>query len=290
MSTNKSPDIQIVSKQGNVITFPTAMKKVQFGDVIKQARQRKRLTQKEFSNKIGVTRHAIMNWEANNSKPDHAYIPRVCSVLGISLEDLYQVKPAYTSFERKLIHQVRYLKPTSQRIVLKMVNAILDEELAAHDEMLVNSYRILDNRDGALAAGTASSGVSIIEDQPTPIFVQINDMTKHADAVITVRGRSMEPKYHPGDKVCFEYTNVSNVGDDIAVWWAGDTFIKRMADDGTLYSLNKEYPFIYDGDGTDIQILGRVLGVLDRKDLPDESDLISLQDLFEDQLKEYDNH
>ena len=82
-----------------------------------------------------------------------------------------------------------------------MVNAILDEELAAHDEMLVNSYRILDNRDGALAAGTASSGVSIIEDQPTPIFVQINDMTKHADAVITVRGRSMEPKYHPGDKV-----------------------------------------------------------------------------------------
>ena len=65
-------------------------------------------------------------------------------------------------------------------------------------------------------------------------------------------------------------------------------FIKRLASDGALYSVNAEYSFIYEGDGSDIQILGRALGILGHYDLPSESNLISLRELFHDELAAYD--
>ena len=106
--------------------------------------------------------------------------------------------------------------------------------------------------------------------------------------MVRVSGHSMEPEYHPDDMVYFEYTNSASIGDDVVVCWAGQAFIKRLGEDGTLYSVNPDYPFEYDGDGSDIQILGRVLGVLDNADMPSESDMDALKELFHDELATYD--
>ena len=52
--------------------------------------------------------------------------------------------------------------------------------------------------------------------------------------------------------------------------------------------MNSAYPFVYDGDGSDIQILGKVLGTLGNDDMPNESDLVALKELFHDDLVAYD--
>jgi len=280
--------IQIVSKQGNIIQFPSATNTVQFGSVLKDARTRQKLSQEEIANLMGVTRYTIMNWESNKNKPDYGMVPRLCSILGITLTELFGMRSEYTAFERSVISELRLLKPTTQRFAASMIKSMADQELAAHDEMLLNTTRIIDEQPGALAAGTAASGIDFLDAQPTPFFIHISDKTKNADAVVRVSGHSMEPDYRPDDVVFFEYTNSANVGEDVVVCWGGKAFIKRLASDGTLYSVNKQYPFIYEGDGSDIQILGRVLGILGHDDLPSESDLVSLRELFHDELVAYD--
>ena len=285
MGTQK---IQIISKKGKVIKFPSLGNVAQFGDVLKEARIRQKLSQGEIADFMGVTRYTVINWEQNKSKPDCSVIPKLCSLLGITLNELFGVKDEYTQQERSLVSNFRLLKPTTQRIASSLIDSMVTKELAAHDEMLVNTTRIIDEQPGALAAGTAASGIEIPSAQPTPYFVRINDRTKKADAVVRVSGHSMEPEYHPNDMVFFEYTNAANTGDDVVVCWAGQAFIKRLGADCTLFSLNPDYPFEYEGDGSDIQILGRVLGVLGTDDKPSEDDMDALRELFHDELAAYD--
>ena len=54
------------------------------------------------------------------------------------------------------------------------------------------------------------------------------------------------------------------------------------------YGWRQIYPFEYEGDGSDIQILGRVLGVLGTDDKPSEDDMDALRELFHDELAAYD--
>ena len=279
MGTKK---IQIISKKGKVIKFPALGNVAQYGNVLKEARIRNNLSQG------GIADFMVINWEQNKSKPDCSVIPKLCSFLGVTLNELFGVKDEYTQTERTLVSNFRLLKPTTQRVAFSLIDSMVTKELAAHDEMLVNTTRIIDEQPGALAAGTAASGIEIPSVQPTPYFITINDRTKKADAVVRVSGHSMEPEYHPNDMVFFEYTNSASVGEDVVVCWAGQAFIKRLGDDGTLFSLNPDYPFEYEGDGSDIQILGRVLGVLGVDDKPAESDMDALYELFHDELAQYD--
>ena len=285
MGTNK---IQIISKQGKMIKFPFSGNVSQFGNIIKEARIRQKISQGEIADFLGVSRYTVVNWEANKCKPDCSVIPKLCSLLGITLNELFGVKDEYTQLERSLLTSFRLLKPTTQRVALSLIDSMAAKELASHDEYLVNTTRIIDEQPGALAAGTATSGIEIPNTQPTPYFIRINEKTKKADAVVRVSGHSMEPEYRPNDMVFFEYTNSASIGEDVVVCWSGQAFIKRLGEDGMLFSLNPDYPFEYEGDGSDIQILGRVLGVLGTDDKPAEDDMDALKDLFHDDLVAYD--
>lgn len=279
--------LQIVSREGDIIRFPGTRSSICIGAPLKEARLHKRISLEEIATIMGVSRYTIINWESNKTKPDYDQLFKLCTVLNVSMTDLFRVKPDFSSFERKIINNLRMLKPATQRLVASMIKNMVDEELLAHDEMLVNTSRILDEVHGAVAAGTAFSGIEIPEEQPTPFFIRISDKTAKADAVVRVHGQSMEPTYHENDVVFFEYTNTASVGDDVVVCWGGNAFIKRLASDGTLFSLNKKYPFVYEGDGSDIHILGRVLGILNCDDIPSESDLPALRELFHDELIAY---
>ena len=279
--------IQVVSKAGNIIKFSGDAPSIQIGAILKSARVKQGLSQEEIASLMGVTRFTIMNWETNKNKPDYDMLSKICKILDLSVADLFGLKSEYSAFERSVISELRLLKPSSQRIAASLIHLMVDKELAAHDEMLLNTTKIIDEQPGALAAGTAASGIDFVETPSTPFFIRINDRTKDADAVVRVSGHSMEPEYSPGDIVFFEYTNYAGVGDDVVVCWGGKAFIKRLANDGTLYSLNENYPFIYEGDGRDIRILGRVLGVLNADDQPSKDDHVALQELFHDELDDY---
>ncbi len=68
------------------------MKKQTLGRMIASLRKEKGMTQLELAEKMGVTDKAVSKWERDLSCPDVNSIPKLAEVLGVSVNDLMQVK------------------------------------------------------------------------------------------------------------------------------------------------------------------------------------------------------
>ena len=62
-----------------------------------------------------------------------------------------------------------------------------------------------------------------------------------------VKGKSMEPVYRNGESVYVQYTDSAVIGEDVICSSRAGIHIKRLGENG-VYSLNKDYPFIPDGE------------------------------------------
>ncbi len=58
------------------------------GKTIKELRERKKLTQKELSEKIGVSDKAVSKWETGKGLPDIGIIEELAGALGVSIAEL----------------------------------------------------------------------------------------------------------------------------------------------------------------------------------------------------------
>ena len=65
------------------------------GEVIREHRKRKNLTQEEIANRLGVSTPAVNKWENGNSQPDIALLAPIARLLDVTLDQLL-------SFEREL--------------------------------------------------------------------------------------------------------------------------------------------------------------------------------------------
>lgn len=67
------------------------MKKT-LGMMIAELRKQYGMTQLELAEKMGVTDKAVSKWERDLSCPDINSIPKLAEILGVSVEELMQVK------------------------------------------------------------------------------------------------------------------------------------------------------------------------------------------------------
>lgn len=67
------------------------MKKT-LGTMIVELRKQHGMTQLELAEKMGVTDKAVSKWERDLSCPDINSIPNLAEILGVSVEELMQVK------------------------------------------------------------------------------------------------------------------------------------------------------------------------------------------------------
>ena len=67
------------------------MKKT-LGTMIAELRKQHRMTQLELAEKMGVTDKAVSNWERDLSCPDINSLPALAEILGVSVEELMQIK------------------------------------------------------------------------------------------------------------------------------------------------------------------------------------------------------
>lgn len=275
----------------NVITFPGAVTEkpapILFGDQIRAARTARKMSQEELAQAMGVTRHSVMNWESDKSRPDYEMVPQLCGILEISIQDLFGIKPEYSVLEKQIISNIRELKPSTRIMISKMVENMVLQEAEDEYNKVKDSTRIVPLESSGAAAGVAGTGVPFNDIAPTPFFLHVNDDNRRADAVLRVSGHSMEPEYKNGRYVYFEFAEVANPGDDVVLRWGDTAFIKRLDDDGFPYSINPDYPFEYDGDGEDLSIIGRVLGVVTSKDVPPRKYEGLLPEMFERELREF---
>ena len=67
------------------------MKKT-LGTMIAELRKQHGMTQLELAEKMGVTDKAVSKWERDLACPDISSIPNLAEILGVSVEELMQVK------------------------------------------------------------------------------------------------------------------------------------------------------------------------------------------------------
>lgn len=67
-----------------------AMEKKTIGTTIAELRKKNGMTQAELAEKLGITDKAVSKWERDLSCPDIATLPKLCEILGISVDELMQ--------------------------------------------------------------------------------------------------------------------------------------------------------------------------------------------------------
>ena len=63
------------------------MDQKKIGLFIMECRKRKKLTQAELGEKLGVTEKSISNWENGRNMPDLSLFNPLCEILGITVKD-----------------------------------------------------------------------------------------------------------------------------------------------------------------------------------------------------------
>ncbi len=65
------------------------MNELDIGNLIKNARTQKGLSQQELADNLNVTRQAVSNWENSISYPDQSIIVKLCKLLDIEIKNIY---------------------------------------------------------------------------------------------------------------------------------------------------------------------------------------------------------
>lgn len=68
------------------------MEEKSFGNMIAALRKAKGWTQLELAEKMGITDKAVSKWERDLSYPDIGSLPRLAEILGVSVEELMNLR------------------------------------------------------------------------------------------------------------------------------------------------------------------------------------------------------
>lgn len=83
----------------NVTQTERGLLDMQIGQIIRQYRKEKDMTQEEMANRLGVTAPAVNKWEKGSSMPDIMLLAPIARLLGISLDTLLSFREELTREE-----------------------------------------------------------------------------------------------------------------------------------------------------------------------------------------------
>ena len=243
---------------------------------IRYYRRLQGMEQKVFAEKIGAQANTVSNWEKGRSRPDISLVPLICDVLGITLQQIFGLevpKDMLSERENNLISQYRRLNAGDQYTVDTLVKTMLTVEQARKRQRSQRKVYELPLVDRTLAAGigdpTEYEGIS------EPFYLYDVPWLDRADCVFKVNGDSMEPEYHNGDYVLIERIPDApelTPGEVGAFAIGNELYIKEYQKDG-LHSLNSKYPVMTFDEDTKVYLIGRVLSVVDKKDIATDDDV-----------------
>ena len=216
------------------------------GEVIRQRRQEKQLTQDQVAPRVGISKPYLSNIENDKVKnpPSDKVVKRLERALGFTTGELMRMAhtirtPTDVRTEQEtLAGEVEKLRGVIRQLTGKgkppKGTEALARRLAATDaniSQMISAGRAIPviNR---VAAGYPHDFTDL--DYPTSIadeYVRCPDVHDPQAFAARVVGDSMEPRYHEGDVVVFEPNTPARVGDDCFVRFADDnsTTFKRLA-------------------------------------------------------------
>ncbi|MBR5251797.1 MAG: helix-turn-helix transcriptional regulator [Oscillospiraceae bacterium] len=130
------------------------MMKKTLGTMIAELRKEHGMTQLELAEKMGVTDKAVSKWERDLSCPDINSIPTLAEILGVSVEDLMQIKKAADQPKNSLA-EIIDVAPKGIALAMGIAVTVLT---------ILNS---LDTRSAMimLGIGLACAGISMLNEK-----------------------------------------------------------------------------------------------------------------------------
>lgn len=129
------------------------MKKT-LGMMIAELRKQHGMTQLELAEKMGVTDKAVSKWERDLSCPDINTLPNLADILGVSVDELMQIKKEAATPKSKA-SEIMEIAPKG----IAMAMGIAVTVLAVLNELDVRSGMIM------LGIGLACAGISLLNDK-----------------------------------------------------------------------------------------------------------------------------
>ena len=231
-------------------------------------------SQKEIAEKLGVSKSSITNWIKGKNSPDVELVLPICKLLNISVREFYGETNAEEPGSTKKASSD--LSEEAHRIAKKFdllsehgkgaVRAILNYEQGSNIIQLEQPAKIhqiekvipLSHAQDKASAGT---GFQLSDDKMDSWMVVYNEQTRKADFCVDVVGNSMEPLYHDGDTILVRQQPSVDVGEIGLFIVDGKGYVKRQGTD-CLESINSEYKDIYPSEYSEVECMGKVLGVL----------------------------
>jgi transcriptional regulator with XRE-family HTH domain len=105
-----------------------------FGDRLAEIRQSRCLTQAELAQAVGVSRRVIAYYEHEDAQPPGAMLVDLAKALRVSTDELLGLKlpkekrSPRTARLLKRLQKVEQLPTTDQRVVLKLVDGLLERQ------------------------------------------------------------------------------------------------------------------------------------------------------------------
>lgn len=251
-------------------------------DRIREARQRKNLTQEQLASQIGIAKSTLAGYETGIREPSIEIIGKIMMVLDIDANYLWQDEgnfPLQVSYnEMEHIKKYRSLDPHSQ----SHIDSLLDWEVEHSSQLRQSQERItkLEGQNATIIdlpprsstytrlakyyrSASAGSGVFILGNESTEkISLPATPENEIVDYVIRVSGNSMEPVYHDGDNVMVSQRLEMQHGDVGIFVVNGNAYIKEYGET-ELISRNPDSPNIKIAEYDNIVCMGKVVGRLE---------------------------
>lgn len=227
---------------------------------IKEARLAKKLKQEELADLIGAKYRSVSTWELGTAKPDCLTLLRICEVLNVSPDWVlgYSTETPSTA-EWSMIQKYRCIDKLGKQAVDAVLAAEYERAFSGQPKKVRARMLKFDFYNFAASAGT---GNFLETGTPDEIWVKETAEAEGADYIIPIKGDSMEPSFHDGDKVFVERCETIDEGEIGIFILNGDAFIKELGNK-CLISHNKAYKPIKIGPNDSVYCCGRVLGTVE---------------------------
>ena len=129
------------------------MKKT-LGTMIAELRKQHGMTQLELAEKMGVTDKAVSKWERDLSCPDINSLPNLAEILGVSVEELMQIKKEAEGPVRK-VSEIIEIAPKAVAMAMGVAVTVL----TILDALDVKSGMVM------LGIGLACAGITLMSNK-----------------------------------------------------------------------------------------------------------------------------
>lgn len=253
---------------------------MKIGNIIKQLRKEKGLTQKAMANLLHIPYSTYSNYENNNRTPDETTLNHIATALDVNMWELLGIdknmakhidKIEYTESGEALVSTALDKSSMSAIFLMELLNENGKRKALEQIDLLSRIPEYQKEPTSApeskiivlpyfRAGVSAGSGIFIFGNEAED-EIELPDLPEYeaADFAIDVNGDSMEPDFSHDD-IALVQQDAELFPGDIGVFVVNsNAFIKELGRN-ELISRNKDYKNIPIHEGDNVVCMGKVIG------------------------------